>query len=226
MRRNPSPHNTFKLLHFVAGRAELRGCVATTVAVTERMPLIRRGLIGALQDAGFSVAEPDDLCAWAWTQETGAVVVTLESASDQQIVIDLRDGGCTIPVVTLLPEPTLEAYRAALVMGASAVVSRRASLEEVIEVVRAALEQRTLLPDEVARAMARAQTPDGVSAISAREVEWLRRMASGATVEQLAEQAGYSRREMFRRLRDVYRRLGVEGRTEALLVLARRGLID
>jgi DNA-binding CsgD family transcriptional regulator len=43
------------------------------------------------------------------------------------------------------------------------------------------------------------------------------------TVRQLADRAGYSERMMFRLLRDLYDRLRVKGRTEALMLARERG---
>jgi DNA-binding NarL/FixJ family response regulator len=43
-------------------------------------------------------------------------------------------------------------------------------------------------------------------------------------VAHIADEAGYSERAMFRRLREVYERLGVTSRAEAILVAERLGL--
>jgi DNA-binding CsgD family transcriptional regulator len=60
-------------------------------------------------------------------------------------------------------------------------------------------------------------------AISDREIEWLRTLAAGSTVARLAEGVGYSERAMFRLLRDLYQRLGVKSRTEALMLAQQQG---
>jgi DNA-binding CsgD family transcriptional regulator len=48
-------------------------------------------------------------------------------------------------------------------------------------------------------------------------VSWLRQLAAGSTVAQLANQAGYSERAMFRLLQGLYQQLGARNRVEALL---------
>jgi DNA-binding CsgD family transcriptional regulator len=53
------------------------------------------------------------------------------------------------------------------------------------------------------------------SQFTSRELEWLRILASGATAT-LAEYGGYSARTMYRRLADLYARLGVNNRCEAV----------
>jgi DNA-binding NarL/FixJ family response regulator len=48
----------------------------------------------------------------------------------------------------------------------------------------------------------------------------------GGTVQDLAGQAGYSERALYRLLHALYSRMGVSNRTEAILQASRRGLLD
>jgi DNA-binding NarL/FixJ family response regulator len=63
----------------------------------------------------------------------------------------------------------------------------------------------------------------GEAELPTAQLEWLRALAQGITVAQLAERHGYSERAMFRHLRDLYARMGAKGRTEALMLANRRG---
>jgi DNA-binding NarL/FixJ family response regulator len=103
-------------------------------------------------------------------------------------------------------------------------VARDAALDRIVEVVGAALDRRTVLPTDVARSLARGGQDD--EGIEEEQAGWLRALARGATVEDLAESVGYSERAMYRQLRQLYERLGASNRTEALLQALRRGLID
>ncbi|MDQ3641282.1 MAG: hypothetical protein M3450_07420 [Actinomycetota bacterium] len=58
------------------------------------------------------------------------------------------------------------------------------------------------------------------------EVGWLQTLARGATVARLAGEVGYSEREMFRILSNLYQRMGVVSRTEALVQAAQWGLLE
>jgi DNA-binding NarL/FixJ family response regulator len=69
---------------------------------------------------------------------------------------------------------------------------------------------------------ARDSRPDG-DIPSPREIDWLHQLAGGLTVGQLAARVGYSERMMFRLLRELYDRLQVKGRTEALMLARQRG---
>ena len=103
-------------------------------------------------------------------------------------------------------------------------VSAHCTPEELITTIDNAVNGRTLLPSDVARRMAqkRVEEPEG---LSAEEVGWLRALAGGRTVTELAKEKAYSERHLHRRLKAVYARLGVAGRTEALLRAERAGLL-
>ena len=77
----------------------------------------------------------------------------------------------------------------------------------------------SVLPIAVVQALAAPHPPVGTGPPPpAHELDWLRELAGGATVAQLAGRSGYSERAMFRLLRDLYRRLEVSSRTEALML--------
>jgi DNA-binding NarL/FixJ family response regulator len=61
--------------------------------------------------------------------------------------------------------------------------------------------------------------------LTERELAWLRDLAQGLTVAQVAARSGYSERMIFRFFRDLYEGLGVANRTEALLLARERGWI-
>ena len=59
---------------------------------------------------------------------------------------------------------------------------------------------------------------------SDEELEWLRRLAAGARVPDLARAGGVPERTLYRRLRALYRRLGVRDRDEAVRLVVSVGL--
>ena len=64
-----------------------------------------------------------------------------------------------MPIVTLLEQPSDASYREALTRGALSAAPRGAACEHIVDVVRAAVEGRTLLPAKVSRALAEAWLP-------------------------------------------------------------------
>ena len=103
--------------------------------------------------------------------------------------------------------------------GARSVLARQVSAEVLRRTVSVVIDGQTVLPALVVAALVAGV---GINAGSARmlseeRLSWLRALAAGTTVAQLADQAGYSERAMFRLLRSLYRDMGVGGRLEALM---------
>ncbi len=197
------------------------------VAVVTPYPALRRGLAAVLAAAAFTPEEPEDPVAWVTADGHRAVLLAVEDRQDVQVVVDLRRRREDLVVVALLPQPTAESVREAVLAGASSVAGWDASPEEVVALLEAGLEARSVLPIEVVRQLARGITDESDAArLTTEQVDWLRALAAGATVYQLAGQVGYSEREMYRLLRALYDRLGVRNRTEALVWAAQRHILD
>jgi DNA-binding NarL/FixJ family response regulator len=194
------------------------------VAVVDRAPAYRRGLELALSEAGYRVEHPADMGRWAEAPGIRALVATCRSGSEARRLALARARGTDAVAVALLGEESPVAYREVLETGVESAVARDASLDRIVEVVGAALARRTVLPTDVARSLARGEQDE--ETIDDVQAEWLRALARGTTVEELAESVGYSERAMYRQLRRLYERLGASSRTEALLQALRRGLID
>lgn len=102
-----------------------------------------------------------------------------------------------------------------------------ASPEQIVHVLEAARQNQACLPVEVVHTLAAAMPVTAISEMVAEdEILYLRQLRNGATVDQVAATVGYSERTMYCRLRDLYCRLGVSHRAEAVEALAREGLLD
>ena len=193
------------------------------IAVRDRYPASRHGIELALSEAGYVVEQPLDLGRWAEAPGPRALVLGCSTQEEARDLALLRRRGMDVVAVAVIGDGSAIGYREALETGVDSAVARDASLERIVEVVRAALDRRTVLPSDVARDLARRDSQEG---IDARQTGWLRWLSRGMTVEELADRAGYSERAMYRQLRRLYERLGAANRTEALLQAMRRGLID
>lgn len=186
------------------------------VAVLERAASYRRGLEGALREAGFPVVSAD---------AADVVLAPLRDPSDCARIDGLAPGTC---VIALLADVEARSYAHALRHGAAGAVGWDEDPEQIVSVVSAAVVGMLLLPVASAAAMA-AWGPDphrGGPVVEQVEIEWLLELAKGRTVVRLAEAYGYSERAMFRKLADLYSRLGVTGRAEAVVAADRLGLLD
>ena len=92
--------------------------------------------------------------------------------------------------------------------------------------VTAAAEGRTRLPSTVARGLTGAAPPEPEVELSATDRTLLHALCQGLTVATIATHVGYSEREVHRRLRNLYGRLGLRGRADALIFAVRHGLVE
>jgi DNA-binding NarL/FixJ family response regulator len=201
------------------------GVMSVRIAVSDSLPLFRSGIVATLGDGSFEASAPDDLRAWIREEQRQVVFLTLETARDWSLLGELREVRSDLVVVAVLVEASTAAYVRAIHAGASAVMPRASTPETIRRVFRAAISGESILPLEVVRALATGHEPPATEqeSPSAREVEWLRQLAGGATVAQLAQQAGYSERAMFRLLSGLYQRMEVSNRLEALIRAHERG---
>jgi DNA-binding NarL/FixJ family response regulator len=196
------------------------------IVLFDSQPLSRLGLRAACTSAGYDVGESATAAAVRDCKGKKALVaiLVLRDASDWRLLDACRQTGGSARIIAILPtlEPAL--VERCLAVGASGVVSAELSPEELIDTIDNAVSGRTLLPSDVARNMAQKRLEES-ERLSAEEVGWLRALARGRTVTELAREKAYSERHLHRRLKSVYARLGVAGRTEALLSAERAGLL-
>jgi DNA-binding NarL/FixJ family response regulator len=194
------------------------------IAVSDPLPLYRQGVLATLGSAGFGVETPEDLIDWVGQEPRTVVMLTLETRADWAMLERLQRVSPEVVVVAVLPDASVPYYVRAIVAGAVAVVPRDAAPATVLRVFEDALQGVSALPQNVVAALAAPhERSEHVPEPSDAELAWLRGLADGSTVAQLAERNGYSERAMFRMLRELYRKLEVKNRTEALMLAQRRG---
>jgi DNA-binding NarL/FixJ family response regulator len=210
------------------------------VAVADQLPAYRRGLLAALAEAGLVGEEPADVVEWAARAAAGdpgappasrpvAVLLTIACPERKAMLVRLCAQASKAVVVALLPDPTPAAYRQVLCAGATAAIDYDAPLERIIVVLHAALAGDARLPATVVQAIAAgrgAEQAAGGSCVSPTEIGWLRLLAHGTHVVDLAREAGYSERAMYRLLGQLFERMCVANRHEAILRADRWGLLE
>ncbi|SDQ10006.1 LuxR C-terminal-related transcriptional regulator [Quadrisphaera sp. DSM 44207] len=189
-------------------------------------PVYGHGLCSALAHSGMrSALVPDleELEAAAGDGATCLLVVPQELGTRALAALDGRRR--RVELVLLLRDDRPSSYLTGLRAGARSFVHPRARLPEVVAVLRGAARGLTLLPPAVVRSLCRPLHTQPAPQLSERERSWLRQIAAGVTVAELAQRSSYSEREMYRLLGSVYRRLGAKNRTEALFTAQRSGLL-
>jgi DNA-binding NarL/FixJ family response regulator len=198
--------------------------VSVRIAVLDPLPIYRRGMLATLGNPVFEPETSEDLLAWVRQERHGIVLLTVQQPRDWSLLAELCSTSPDLIVVAVLEDASTEAYIRAILAGAAVAVSRAAPPESVRQAFKQAVMGVSALPIAVVRALAMSrESHTGVRPLPMHEVEWLRSLARGVTVAQLARRNGYSERAMFRLLRNLYDRLGVKGRTEALMLANRRG---
>lgn len=177
--------------------------------------------------AGYAVDEPEDLVRWASDPGRGAIL-NLHDKRAASALERLREAG--VVVVGVLAEHTVAACRQALTDGAVSLLPRSAGPEAVVAVLADALAGRATLPVPLVRSLGAEQRRRGLAEnpgrVTAQELTLLRLMAQGSTVTFIAREQGIAERTVYRRLAQLYLRLGVRGRIEAIARAFQWGLLD
>lgn len=196
------------------------------IAVVDPVPAYCVGLLAALRAAGFECAHVDAVDQTVSSPGRKALLVTIRSDEQWQL-IDQHGHSCpTLVVVALLVDASPAGYRDAFRAGACSAVPFDAPVETIITVLRAALDEHVLLPVDLAHALASDNGRGRDGWVTDQEADWLRHLTTGMTVATLADKVGYSERSLYRRLHDLYGRLQVSNRTEAIAKATRLGLIE
>jgi DNA-binding NarL/FixJ family response regulator len=194
------------------------------VAVSDPLPAYRLGVLATLGQGGFDPETPTELLEWVGQGSRTVVLMTLATNADWSLMARIRQEHSEVTMIALLPDVSVPAYVRAMAAGAVTALPRDASLHMVKQVFEEVLRGFSVLPVEVVQALATPHEAAGDGPqLTPPEVTWLRELAGGATVGQLAERSGYSERAMFRQLHELYAKLRVKNRTEALLTAHRKG---
>lgn len=185
-------------------------------------------MVAALADLELQATALETLDQWRPGRGGVAAVVFTSDESHMVAIAEFVAEYPHIPVIAVVPQLELASFAAAVRAGACGVIDDADSLQVLEEVVKSALAGRVSVPHTLADAMARRipATPDADAWVSEDEANWLIALAQGATVASLADRIGYSERETYRTLGDLYARLGVTNRTEAIIWATRHGVLD
>jgi DNA-binding NarL/FixJ family response regulator len=196
------------------------GAVGTTVTILEQAEVYRRGLTAVLEEAGHRVAAS---LGAALDPAVCAVVISIREPSDWDDLAALV--ASPVPVVALVEDGDAAAPIRALRAGAAGAVGRAAPADEILATLDAAVQGHLRLPLGLARQLMVAPNDAPLAVLTDEEVAWLRSLAMGVRIADLAHISGHSERAMYRLLRRLYQRMGVADRTGALLTATRWGLL-
>ncbi len=111
----------------------------------------------------------------------------------------------------------------ALKAGATGYLLKNMLRKELLDTIRAVHEGRRRIPPEIAAELAGHVTDD---ALSAREVDVLRRVAAGNSNKIIASQLFVSEATVKGHMKSILSKLGANDRTHAVTIAMKRGFID
>ena len=199
--------------------------VKSRVTIARTMPIVTAGIRATLEATEFEVVAVDESRLVEWASDGGIVILEVGGRDELELVAELRRGAPHAHIIAIVAKSPNGLIREALGAGATSSIPLGNDIESIVIALRAAQVQLAVLPEAVGRALADAPVPDSTLVLEPAQKRWLEQLAAGVTVDQIASEAGYSPRAMYRLLNDVYAKLGVEGRVAALVVAARHGLI-
>ena len=218
------------------GDADPRGGAAAMISVllVEDHPVVRAGLEDLL-----SGTADIEVCG---SVEDGAAAVEQVAATEPDVILmdismPVMDGiEATRQITAADPEARIviltsfsdqKGILEAIDAGAIGYLLKDAAPEELFRGVRAAAEGESPLAPTAARALLRArQAGDGPEELTEREREVLALVGAGLPNKLIARRLEISEKTVKTHLTSVYRRIGVDSRTEAALWAQQRGLTD
>ncbi|MGB5757816.1 MAG: response regulator transcription factor [Acidimicrobiales bacterium] len=203
-----------------------------TLVVADDHPIVRSGIVALL------AAEPDVEIVAEASSGREAVEAALEHRPSA-VLMDLRmpelDGVGAIEairaewpdaaIVVLTTYDSDEAIVRAIEAGATGYLLKDAPSENLIDAVRRAAAGETVLAPPVAKRLVDRVRDPQAGALSLREIEVLRGVASGSTNAAIAAQLRISRATVKTHLLHIYDKLGVSDRAAAVAEAYERGVL-
>jgi two-component system nitrate/nitrite response regulator NarL len=207
-----------------------------TVVVADDHPLYREGVVRALSSSGQIdvVAEADDgRSALARIQEHEPDVALLDYKLPELDGVAVTNAVVREQLATrvLLVSAFTDsgvAYRA-LETGAAGFVSKEARREQIVDAVLACSRGENVVPPEIASGLVseiRLRKQDNTPALTRREQQILRLIASGKSLPEIAKELYLGLTTVKTHVQHLYEKLGVSDRAAAVASAMRRGLIE
>ncbi|MEM9567537.1 MAG: response regulator transcription factor [Cyanobacteria bacterium P01_E01_bin.34] len=199
-----------------------------TLLVVEDHGIVRQGIVSILQrQAEFIVvAEARDGLEAVDLHETHQPDVTLmdlrmPNLEGVDAISRIRDRTPDAKIIILTTYDTDEDIYRGLQAGARGYILKDADFEDLIDAVRTVYNNLRYLPTNVALKLAERMSSDE---LTEREQEVLNLMVRGSSTSALAEKLNLSEGTVKFHINHIFQKLGVNDRTQAVVVALRRGL--
>jgi DNA-binding NarL/FixJ family response regulator len=172
-----------------------------------------------------AVGDGSELLAWLQTHEADVAVVDVQMPfSGLQALAEIRRRDLPVRVLLLTAFADGESIQAALQYGAEGFALKTESPTQTVEAIRQVAQGRLVFPRTAQRWMTHYRSPGaGGPDLSQREQEVLEKLARGLPNAEIAAELMVSENTIRFHLKNIYEKLGVTNRTEAVAWYFRSG---
>jgi DNA-binding NarL/FixJ family response regulator len=195
------------------------------IVIADDHPLFRAALRAAVERAapGAEILETDSLAGALALLEGGAVgmlLLDLKLADSEGFLglSRIRAEYPAAPVTVVSASEDAPTVRRALALGAAGFVPKSAALEEMVEAFRALLAGDSWVPALADDAPGEAELNGRLASLTPSQLRILAGLREGRLNKQIAHDLGVSEATIKAHLTAVFRKLGVQNRTQAVLL--------
>jgi DNA-binding NarL/FixJ family response regulator len=172
-----------------------------------------------------AVGDGGELLAWLQLHEADVAVVDVQMPfSGLQALAEIRRRDLPVRVLLLTAFADGESIQAALQYGAEGFALKTESPTQTVEAIRQVAQGRLVFPRTAQRWMTHYRSPAGGGPdLSQREQEVLEKLARGRPNAEIAAELMVSENTIRFHLKNIYEKLGVTNRTEAVAWYFRSG---
>ncbi len=205
--------------------------MALTIAVVEDDLEYRTALSERLTSAGFVVCAVYDQAGTAMkalpqvAPDIVIVDIGLPDGSGLQCIAELKESDPETEFVVLTVHLDDESIFRAIRVGASGYISKADSFEKIIDALRKIKDGEAFISTPVARRIldhvrTMPVVPERTESLTEREQGIVQHLAKGLSYKEIASILFLSTETVRRHIHNIYKKLHVRNRTEALVILA------
>jgi len=194
------------------------------VLLVDENPLFRLGLCELLKaaQAALPIVEAESFAnARVLLRETPGIALVMLDMKLRDCggfvgLFEMRSEFPEIPVIILSTNADPESVSRAVAFGAAGYISKSAPCEAIMQTVKATLSGRSWTNDSIA---ARAGQVNPIASFSRAQLRVLAGLKRGLRNKQIASEMGITEKTVKAYMSTLYRKLGVNSRTQALILL-------
>jgi two-component system, NarL family, response regulator len=203
----------------------------TTVLIADDHPVVREGLVAIFKSQkdikvvaeATDGAEACELCAQL-APDVLLLDLRMPRKDGLQVITEVMSHRATRPrIIVMTTYESEEDVRRALKAGAKGYLVKGTAPQQIREAVRRVAGGESLLPAAIASKLAESM---GHPELSERERQVLQYMASGRSNKEIGQVLYISENTVKAHVKSILTKLDAMGRTEAIAIAAKRGLIQ